>query len=330
MSRTLLAAGGAPAPVLVTAPVATGSVIENGLVQTTTGVWIGAQSYTYQWQRASVDIAAATAFQYTTIAADCVILGVRSGVVAWSGLGGTGTPSVVSYSNVLVFTPLNIPGVRGYYDAALGIVLVGADVTSWADQSGVGNHLTDQGVAARRPLFIASAINGQPAVQFNGVAEVLTRLTFSFGATSNPSSFVAVYRADAFTNARNIIAYGAATGRPLLATSGGPATALVGYFASAAVQSLGTTVQGGGNFFLVFGKWNGATQYTGSRGVVEDSDANAGAATADNLAMDVGASVTYGGYSPQTLAELFIANANITQGDLDSYNVYKVSRYGGT
>lgn len=46
------------------------------------------------------------------------------------------------------------------------VTLNGADVSSWNDKSGNGRHFT-QGTPSQQPLFVASAIGGQPGVQFD-------------------------------------------------------------------------------------------------------------------------------------------------------------------
>lgn len=44
----------------------------------------------------------------------------------------------------------------------------GDPVATWADQSGAGNHAV-QGTLGRQPTYVASGINGQPAVRFDAV-----------------------------------------------------------------------------------------------------------------------------------------------------------------
>lgn len=54
-----------------------------------------------------------------------------------------------------------------------GVTTSGSSVTNWADQSGYGNDAS-QGSGSLQPLFQASAINGQPAIQFDGSNDELT------------------------------------------------------------------------------------------------------------------------------------------------------------
>ncbi len=78
------------------------------------------------------------------------ILMAALGAAAQTGPGGIGNTA----SNFL------------WLDAGSGVSLTGGGVSRWADRSGNGNHAV-QGVAALRPVAVASAMNGRPAVYFD-------------------------------------------------------------------------------------------------------------------------------------------------------------------
>ncbi len=66
------------------------------------------------------------------------------------------------------FNPKSIPGLAVWLDAQDAgsfTYSTGSDVSAWADGSGNSNNAT-QGTAASQPLYVASGINGKPAVQF--------------------------------------------------------------------------------------------------------------------------------------------------------------------
>jgi hypothetical protein len=63
------------------------------------------------------------------------------------------------------FSPLNLPGLLLWLRADLGTVLSGADVVTWQDQSGNGNHV-GQSVSGSRPRLNAT-IGGKPAIDFS-------------------------------------------------------------------------------------------------------------------------------------------------------------------
>jgi hypothetical protein len=76
-------------PVNTIAPAVTGTPTETETLTTTNGTWDNAPtSYTYQWQRDAVNIAAATANTYTLVAAD-VGTDIRCVVTATNAAGST-------------------------------------------------------------------------------------------------------------------------------------------------------------------------------------------------------------------------------------------------
>jgi hypothetical protein len=80
---------------------------------------------------------------------------------SWRGyLGWDRTPSDL-------FTPVDISGCILWLRSDLGVTKVANIVSAWADQSGQGNNFT-QGTDANKPTYTAGAINGYPALVFDG------------------------------------------------------------------------------------------------------------------------------------------------------------------
>jgi hypothetical protein len=71
----------------------------------------------------------------------------------------------------------NGDGVSGVYLVRAGVSQ--PKVSAWADQSGLGNDVT-QATAAAQPLLVPSAQNGRPGVQFDGVDDSLDRAATNF------------------------------------------------------------------------------------------------------------------------------------------------------
>ena len=64
--------------------------------------------------------------------------------------------------------------------ADLGITLNGANVSAWADQTGLGHNVV-QAVAAKQPPFAAAAgPNAKPCVQFDGIDDCLKAVGFTW------------------------------------------------------------------------------------------------------------------------------------------------------
>lgn len=106
-------------------------------------------------------------------------------------------------------TPLQIPDLGLWLRADAATVLNsiapnvactdGQAVRRWMDQSGNGRHF-DQSTAANQPLLRTSGINGQPAIDFDGINDLLSQLT-GLDMTNNAAalSVFAVAKADSAT-----------------------------------------------------------------------------------------------------------------------------------
>lgn len=66
------------------------------------------------------------------------------------------------------FTPRSISGLKLDLNAAIGITLASTKVSTWADQSGNGNDVT-QATDANRPTFNATGFNGKACVTFGAL-----------------------------------------------------------------------------------------------------------------------------------------------------------------
>lgn len=75
------------------------------------------------------------------------------------------------------FSPTQLPGLAVWLDAkdSAGFTLGSGRVSQWRDKSGKGNHAA-QATGGQQPLYVASAVNGNPAVQFydDGSAKLLS------------------------------------------------------------------------------------------------------------------------------------------------------------
>jgi len=58
-------------------------------------------------------------------------------------------------------------GLSLWLKADAGVTTSGSNVTAWADQSGNGENATTENGGADSPIFVSSAQNSKPAIQFN-------------------------------------------------------------------------------------------------------------------------------------------------------------------
>lgn len=85
------------------------------------------------------------------------------------------------------FSPLDLPDLLLWLRADLGVVLNGAAVETWQDQSGNGHHVT-QVTPADRPVVSAAAIGGKPAIDFSGSKFLENALTNMVAANTARSA----------------------------------------------------------------------------------------------------------------------------------------------
>jgi hypothetical protein len=79
----------------------------------------------------------------------------------------------ISSRNDATFTPLDIPNCALWLEADRGITITGSGVSAWADQSG-NNRTPIQGTDGNRIPYVASAINGLPALNCDASAKYLS------------------------------------------------------------------------------------------------------------------------------------------------------------
>ena len=94
-------------------------------------------------------------------------------------------------SNANLFVPTSLPNCGLWLHAGTGVTADGSGyVSTWADQSGNGRNAT-QTNAAFQPLWVTNAVNGRPALRFDG-AGIRDAMPTGWSATNTPYSvFVA-------------------------------------------------------------------------------------------------------------------------------------------
>ncbi len=92
------------------------------------------------------------------------------------------------------FTPASLTNLRAWYKSDTGIT-IGTGVSQWNDLSGNANHLV-QATAANQPVVTAGAINGLPAITFDGVNDSLKAGAFTL---VQPETIFVVYKQSTWT-----------------------------------------------------------------------------------------------------------------------------------
>jgi hypothetical protein len=185
----------------VTAPSISGTPAQGQTLTATNGTWGGSTpiTYAYEWRRCDAAgancLAVATGASYTLVAGD---LGSTMRV-AVTATNAYGSATALSAQTTVVVPPPSgsdpppvTSGLQLWYDAGQEVYADGAAVTRWADRSGLARDLTafDAGAA---PTFRRNAVNGRPAIEFNGSNSLLKTYGSTF-TIAQPDTFFIVYR----------------------------------------------------------------------------------------------------------------------------------------
>ena len=110
-------------------------------------------------------------------------------------------------------SPIPTSGLAMWLDAARGVTLDGGTsrVTGWASRAG-GASAT-QATTAAMPLLVAAALNGLPAVQFDGADDALAANAVAGGLSGDARAITvfAVEKADSVSGARCVLGMGLAS-----------------------------------------------------------------------------------------------------------------------
>jgi hypothetical protein len=158
-------------------------------------------TFAYQWTRCDSSgancVNVATTPTYTLGAID-VGGRIRVVVTATNSLG-SGSATSDATAKVASTAPADaqppvLAGLALWFDAASENYADGEPVTTLTDWSGLARNLTSDPADPRAaPTFRRNAINGRPAVEFDGVSDILKTYGSSF-VIDQPDTFFVVYR----------------------------------------------------------------------------------------------------------------------------------------
>lgn len=214
-----------------------------------------------------------------------------------------------------VYASPPLAGLQAWYRSDLGITKDGSNlVATWADQSGNGRNLTE---ATNKPLWVASLVNGHPALRFDGTNDLLTTAAFS---VSQPFTCFLVMKTVSNTNGDRAMAFGTDAASPNLVQRAGPLLQVQSDSLDGASVSVDTT-----SFHYFKALFNGTSS-------VISIDGGADATDADNLAtgltLVVAGSDGFGDFANVEIAEFFLYNSSISGSVLTGVNSYLSIRYG--
>jgi hypothetical protein len=208
--------------------------------------------------------------------------------------------------------PTSVGSLMQWIRADLGITLNGSTVSAWADQSGSNNHYL-QGTASRQPTVLASALNGQPAVRFDGSDDLMSCAGF---ALSQPYTVVAV--AAMRRNVGGMITWGGLNVYLYHPSNG--------WRIYGGTSQIDTAIAPYDNYYIVAGMFNGA-----SSSIFKNNDA----AVTGSIGTDGFSGATIGNYftgadlycEQLDLAELLIYSKALSASEWSTVRTYLNARY---
>ena len=214
------------------------------------------------------------------------------------------------------FLPTDISGLVMWLAADLGLTLNNGDpVTTWLDQSGNGNDVT-QAVAGKKPTFTTAIINGKPVVRFDGAGDYLKAVAF---ALNQPEHVFLVMKVIVGLLNQYYFDGDAQDDMAAIQRSAG---ANFAQFAGAfgPTVTLGTT-----NFRIINALYNGALSNVSLDGGA-DNLGNVGAINA--LGVSIGGNGVDASHSNFDLAEFLIYDVDLSADEESSVETYLSNKYG--
>jgi len=219
-------------------------------------------------------------------------------------------------------TPLTILGSLAWWVRAdLGIT-IGTGVSAWADQSGNAVNFT-QGTGASQPTLVASAINGKPAVQFDGVDDRMNATFARVAPGTQPFYLWLVMKQIAWTAGVRIIGDFVVNGCFLLQNSASPQIAQ--FNAATANSGGGATV---GSYFRVESQFSNSTSDYIKKGSTNTTGANAGNGAGGGTWQLGARGDSAGSPANVEIAEAFLFLGTPTAQNRTDLDAYCTARYG--
>jgi hypothetical protein len=223
--------------------------------------------------------------------------------------------SLLKSAGTATFNPMSIAGLSTWLKADSLVLSDGNPVATWADSSGNGHDAT-QATAGKRPLYKTGILNGNPAVLFDGVDDIL-----DIAAPVSNNSFSLFV---AFEPVASSDGYGA------MYTSNGVgglfyrgATRKLDMYSGSDHNSTAAVTEGAGHLFTAVNQ-SGPNQLDFWVDTVADGSFTAVSAIAASEIGDDGGSETFKGY----IAEIIEYDSALSTGNRQAVESYLKTKYG--
>ena len=293
--------------------------------------------YTYQWQLNNVNVGSSVTSSSSTNTFSINTTGFAVGsynyrVVVTNSVGSATSAPVVL--NILALTP--IPGTSIYptvwweANAANNVINSGA-VAQLTDQSGHGNNaVQDSQGGAPLPLLAANAVNGLPALSFDGTRALISPTGAMPGNSSHSIIMVASYQSIA--QYRNgAVFYSDAAGsdqNSCLGVDPNTSHLWVGGYNQDNAPYIGTITFNGAGFNILSKIYDASSaNYQGYVAGVQDVNATGDTYNLGNTRVGVGRQYNNGSYWAGDIAEVIVFNSVLSNSDLEAVQRYLANKY---
>ncbi len=197
-------------------------------------------------------------------------------------------------------------------------ITIATGVATWADSSGNANDLT-QATTTKQPLYVASAVNGKPAVRFDGSDDFLGPKAFTW---NQPEHITLVYKSIVLgaTSSHDAICDGNVTGNAVVLSANNTTYAIAAGVGLTDAELVNNTTYG-----YTMQLFNGASSRIEVNGTVKASG-NAGTTAAAGFT--VGALPDGSRSTNIEVAEVIGYRADIGTSATNRLNGYIKARYG--
>jgi hypothetical protein len=251
---------------------------------------------------------------------------------------GSGTSSVTSTTIQIDPTTTNVSrtGLNLWLKSDLGVIQNSGSVTTWTDVSGNGLSATQPASPNAPPTLVSSAINGLPAIAFNGTTQCLQLPTGFSNFTAGETLFVMAKPTVFYNTGARFLDMGTGPGYanslPLLQ----PAVSSLAFSVYGNPDTNVTTVTSGTGLTLNMYQLFEATHDGVSTATIYTNGVPLAQSTAMLAIPNVSRTLNYVGCSPLLtglfegqIAEILLYNQNLTTTQRQDVESYLLNRYYG-
>lgn len=213
-----------------------------------------------------------------------------------------------------MFSPLSLPNLLLWTRSDANVTQSGGMVSAWGDLSGNGRNWA-QVAPASQPAYTAGAVNGFPALTFDGTRNMTSSLTEAF---VKPMTVFMVARYTALV-ANQYFIDGGVLNTLVFQNFAGNFRTYAGSLIDAGAQTLNT-------WHVMYGVFNGASSVASLNGTEVAGDAG----SAGNTGFNLGSSAGGGNKMTGDIAEVLVYGDAKNASDRATIRRYLGSRYGIT